>query len=120
MRIMGLGVPFRFGSRGYPEPAEDLDLLADSMEMILKTVPGERPHRPTFGSYLRWLLFTNMSQGSLYRAKAEARRAIEAWEPRVTVDDIRIRPVDSQIELTIIWRPLPSNSRRQQKKVLEF
>lgn len=117
-RWKGLGVHFRFGSNGYPEPSEDVRLLADSMETILKTYPGERVHRPTFGSYLKRLLFANMTQANVARAKTEARQAIETWEPRVVVQDIEVETVDSRVQLTVYWQP--RRSRQQERLTLEF
>lgn len=117
--IKGLAVHFRFGSRGYPEAAEDIDLLSDSIETILKTVPGERPHRPTFGSNLRRVLFSNMSRGAALRARTEAKLAIRTWEPRVVVDEIYLKPIDNRIEMIVVWR-WKRDPGRQRKTNLVF
>ena len=102
--MKGIAVHFRFGPRGYPEPAEDIELLKGSIEAILKTVPGERPHRPTFGSNLRRVLFANMTRAQALRARTEAKLAISTWEPRVVVDEIYLNPVDNRIEMIVVWR----------------
>lgn len=115
-RIKGLHIPYRMTEAGYPESAEDEDLLGMSIIEILKTGIGERVRNRQFGSGLKRLLFTNMSRGALVRAKTEARRAIETWEQRVVVDDVLVSREDSRIILEIVWRPLGSgtDSRRTQ------
>lgn len=129
-RIKGLAVNFRFDSNGYPAESVDVRLLEDSILTILKTIPGERVYRPTFGCYAIRLLFANMSKAAALRCRSEARRAIETWEPRVIVDDILISanagsfnsvsgPVvnssaASTITLTVVWRP-KGNAQQQQK-----
>ena len=105
LRIHGIGVRFRFTTRGYPEPVDDTQLLADSIETILKTPVGSRVHRPTFGSNLVRILFANLTRASQVRARVEARRAIEKWEPRVIVDQIDVRGENSTIFLDVKWRP---------------
>lgn len=113
-KIKGIAVNFRFGPRGYPEWATDIELLGDSILSVLKTIPGERVYRPTFGCYAIRLLFANMSIAAALRVRSEARRAIETWEPRVIVDEILINNVDSSIQLTVIWRPKSNPLARSQ------
>lgn len=109
-RIRGIAVNFRFGPKGFPEPAVDIELLNDSIYSILKTKRGERVHRPSFGCDLHRLMFANMSREAKVRARTEAREAIALQEKRVIVDDIVIEEVDDnttpKIKLTVIWRPL--------------
>jgi len=115
--LHGMAVHFRSGPRGFPEYADDVELLGDSIETILKTVPGERPYRPTFGCYLKRLLFVNMSQAAALRARSEVRRAIDAWEPRVIVDDVLIQTENNKIMLTVIWRPRSDPSRKSMTRM---
>jgi len=114
--IKGLYGPIRFTSRGYPEAATDLALLEISIKTILKTGIGERVRRPLFGSGLKRLLFSNLSRSTVLRAKVEARRAIEQWEPRVVVDEILVSSQDSRIVLEVVWRQRGSigDARRTQ------
>ncbi len=103
--IKGVAVNFRFGLKGFPEPACNTELLSDSIYTILSTKTGERVYRPEFGSNLKRVLFGNLSRAAAVRARVEARRAIEQWEPRVVVDDILVTVRDSTILLEIVWRP---------------
>lgn len=103
----GIQVPFEVSkTRGSPVTAEEVALLSSSIRMILRTVPGERPYRPSFGSWLSIMVFANMTEGTAFQAAAEAKRALIAWERRISVQDILFELVEpSSIFLTIIWSP---------------
>lgn len=115
-RIRGIAVNFRFGPKGYPEPADDEELLGDSIYTILSTMPGERRHRPRFGCNLKRILFGNINQVTLVQVEVEARQAIERWERRVVVDQILVRDEASRIVVEVVWRPKGSmvDARRTQ------
>jgi Bacteriophage baseplate protein W len=103
----GIKAPFELSStRGSPVVAQNVALLESSMRMILKTVPGERPYRPGFGSWLNIMVFANMSEGVAFQAVAEAKRALTTWEPRIRIQDILFELQEpSTIALTVVWRP---------------
>ena len=79
-------------------------MLEQSIRTILLTFPGERPYRPAFGSWLRNLVFANMSEANALQAGSEARRALATWERRVDVREVLFELQDTKILLTIIWR----------------
>jgi len=118
-QIRGVGVPFQFTIEGYPRPSRDEELLGDSIFSILSTVPGERPMRPTFGSWLRLFVFVTMSQESALQARTEVFRAINEWEPRVTVLGVRFRldKIRAMIELSVAWT---ASGLDTNETVLEF
>jgi phage baseplate assembly protein W len=120
-QIKGIAVNWRFGSKGYPEPATDIELLGDSIYTILKTIPGERVYRPTFGCNLARLLFTNMSKQAQIRAANEAREAIRMHEKRVVVDDVLIErnTAANTISISIVWSPL-GNQAQQRRTEIQF
>ena len=103
-RIKGVSVPFSFTRRGYPESCVDEKALHDSIFSILSTIPGERVMRPDFGSYLRVILFESISRATGFRARAEVFRAINAWEPRVSVQDVLFELDDTTITVHVTWR----------------
>ena len=102
----GIQVPFEVSkTRGSPVVVEQTALLNSSIRMILRTVPGERPYRPSFGSWLPMMVFSNMTEGAAFQAAAEVKRALLAWEPRITVEDILFELKDTSIFLTVVWAP---------------
>jgi len=102
-RIKGISVPFRFTKRGYPESCVDEKCLHDSVFTILSTIPGERVMRPTFGSYLRLIVFENINRIAGLRARHEVNRALEIWEPRVSVQDVLFELEDTTIIVHVSW-----------------
>jgi phage baseplate assembly protein W len=103
-RIKGVSVPFKFTARGYPESCVDEKCLHDSVFTILSTIPGERVMRPDFGSFLRVILFESIRRATGFRARAEVFRAIAAWEPRVSVQDVLFELEETTITLHVTWR----------------
>jgi phage baseplate assembly protein W len=102
----GFQVPFEISkTKGSPVVAEGVALLESSIRMILRTVPGERPYRANFGSWLPLMIFSNMTEGTAMQAIAEAKRALGDWEKRIYVEDILFELGDNVIALTVIWSP---------------
>ena len=96
---------------GFPNSAQwilntdtDLRLLASNVKMILLTNVGERLMIPNYGTMLRQILFSPVDSGVEAAAAAEIRRAISAWEPRVTVQDLSIvrSQTSANITLTLV------------------
>lgn len=106
-----LDVPFRMYSSGTsPNVVEGPTAVIDrSIRTIIRTVPGERPYRPTFGCWAKAMIFANMTEGAALQTAAEIRRAVAAWEPRADIQDILFELSDTTVSLTIIWQPNGTN-----------
>ena len=102
-RIKGISVPFKFTARGYPESCLDEKCLHDSVFTILSTIPGERVMQPSFGSYLRLILFENINRVAGLRARYEVSRALSLWEPRISVQDVLFTLEDTTITVHVSW-----------------
>ena len=115
----GIKIPFELSkTRGSPVVAENNALLDSSIRMILRTIPGERPFLPSFGSWLPAMIFANMTEGAAFQAAAEAKRALIAWEKRISVQDILFEIKDTSILLTVIWNP--NGAASQFRTTVEF
>jgi len=55
---------------------------------ILRTAPGERVERPTFGCGLDRMLFEPNSIATLRLIQDEVTQAVGRWEPRVSLTDV--------------------------------
>jgi phage baseplate assembly protein W len=64
--------------------------IEQAMYLILATAPGERPMRPEFGCRLQEFVFAPADAATAGLIAAEVRASLVRWEPRVTVDDIRV------------------------------
>jgi phage baseplate assembly protein W len=76
---------------------------------ILRTSPGERVERPTFGCGLDRMLFEPNSVATLRLIQEAVTQSVARWEPRVSVNNVTVsvnaddqRAVDVSITYTLI------------------
>ncbi|MFI5983447.1 GPW/gp25 family protein [Streptomyces sp. NPDC051555] len=97
--FLGHGWSFPLGvspSGGIAMAAGSAD-VEQSIRLILNTEPGERPMRPEFGCAVRHYVFELFDSATGAALMQEVRRALERWEPRIVVDDVRVeRTTDHQ------------------------
>ena len=83
----------------------NVDVINQSIEMILATVRGERLFRPTFGSNFSRRLFDVMDDSFYDKLIDDTVEAIKIWEDRIIVleDDVRlfIDPDENSASITI-------------------
>lgn len=65
--------------------------IEQAIEIILRTAPGERPMRPEFGCRIHDHLFAPTNSATAAAIAHDVRHALELWEPRVDVLDVRVR-----------------------------
>lgn len=82
-------------SKGTPSTVYDEDVIIQSLRTIFSTVSGERVRNP-IGSALVQLLFEPITPATVRDIKYELKRAIEIYEPRVTIKSLRVRPNPDQ------------------------
>lgn len=80
-----------------------------SLEIIFGTRFGERVMREWFGSLVPVLLGENMTVGTILRTKLAIWVAIETWEPRFRITQLRSLSVSRDgrygIEIAGVYRP---------------
>jgi phage baseplate assembly protein W len=64
--------------------------IEQAIEIIIRTAPGERPMRPEFGCRIQDHLFSPMNDATLAAIANDVRRALEVWEPRIDVGDVKV------------------------------
>ena len=91
-RIYGRGVAFppRVGPDGHIEWSEGEVNIRQAIEVILKTEERERLNLPAFGAGLRRFLFEPNTVGTHHQIAERIRRALQLWEPRITVSAIEV------------------------------
>lgn len=91
--FLGVGVqfPVAVGPTGGLGWSSAEQLVAESIWLILSTVPGERVMRPTFGCGLRDLLFGPNDDATHGLIAQHVYDALVASEPRIDVVDVRVR-----------------------------
>lgn len=74
--------------------------VAESIQLILSTSPGERPMRPEFGCAIHDYVFAPADAGTAGQLAYEVRLSLERWEPRIEVSDVTVR-FDAEDSVTL-------------------
>src|SRR6476659_2006425 len=64
--------------------------IEEAIRLILSTSPGERPMRPEFGCRVHEHVFAPANAATAGAIAGDVRDALEQWEPRIDVDDVRV------------------------------
>jgi uncharacterized protein len=72
-------------TRGGMEMAEGTDSIRQAIFLLLSTTPGERVMRPGYGCELHRLIFSPNDDTTAGLAIHYTRRALERWEPRISI-----------------------------------
>jgi uncharacterized protein len=105
----GFSFPLRVGQDGGLVWSSGELNVRECICTILRTAPGERAGRPTFGAGLDRMLFEPNGIATLRLIQEEISQAIAQWEPRVSLGDVTAtvnatdpRDVDVTITYTLI------------------
>ncbi|MFQ6026086.1 MAG: GPW/gp25 family protein [Dehalococcoidia bacterium] len=64
--------------------------IAQSLEILLSTAPGERVMNPTYGCGLRALVFEIISETTITQIRDAIERAVLFFEPRIKLNNIEV------------------------------
>ena len=88
----GIAFPMRVDQSGAIAMSSGPGDIDSSIRMILTTAPGERLMRPAFGCKIWELLFEPINANTLGLMGEAVKEAVGRWEPRVTLEDVRLDP----------------------------
>jgi phage baseplate assembly protein W len=111
----GLAFPLQVDARGALSLAGGEDDIAQAIELILGTAPGEREMRPEFGCAVHDLVFDTIDAAMIGKLETAIRSALDRWEPRIEVDDLTFdlsAVADGQLLITISYRVRTTNNQR--------
>src|SRR5690349_21401768 len=94
-----LGNGFRFPVRPFAYVG-GLDLVRQSIGIILDTDPGERIMMPAFGCGLRRYLMAPNSAVTRAAIQEDVTEALARWEPRIQLTGVSVRPGDDP---ALVW-----------------
>ncbi|MBI1395198.1 MAG: hypothetical protein GC151_04390 [Betaproteobacteria bacterium] len=100
-------------TRGAVMVSQDED-VAQSLRILLSTVPGERVMHPAFGCGLNRMVFEQITEAMLTELRDLIRRAILFFEPRVTLEEVDVsadRAVDGILDIRIDYTIRSTNTR---------
>ena len=111
----GLAFPLHLDQRGALALAEGEEDIAQAIEVILSTAPGERPTRPEFGCEVHDLVFDMVDAAMVGKIDIAVRDALARWEPRIDVTEIDFDLSlvdDGRLDITIRYRIRATSSER--------
>ncbi len=88
----GWAFPPQIDGRGRLALTHENNEIAQSIEVILSTAPGERVMRPSFGCRLHELVFAPNNNQTIAQARRNVEQALGIWEPRIRVVKVDVRP----------------------------
>ena len=115
--IIGRGIefPLTLDAHGGLAVSDGERSIRDAITMILGTSPGERLMRPEFGCRVHELVFDGIDALTVGRIEREVRVALDRWEPRIDVVDVRAdtsRAGDGVLDVEIGFRVRATNDVR--------
>ena len=111
----GLTFPLQVDARGALSLAGGDDDIAQAIELILGTAPGEREMRPEFGCAVHDLVFDTIDAAMIGKLETAIRGALDRWEPRIDVEDLAFdlsEVEDGRLLITISYRIRTTNNQR--------
>ena len=88
----GWAFPPRLNDRNRMSTVGDDADVRRAIYIVVNTVPGERVMRPTFGCEIHSLIFWPANDQTAAIAERYVREALERWEPRINVMQVRVTP----------------------------
>jgi uncharacterized protein len=110
----GLAFPLQVNVQGGVELSSSIHNIEESIIIILRTDLGERVYRPNFGSKLSELVFEPMNVQTLLLIRLYVEQALEMWEPRIILKEVRADPdpIRGRVDIEIIYQPKNSPDTR--------
>lgn len=104
---MNLSFPYQFDGRGRTQDAPLPDYLAQLVEQVLFTSPGDRVNMPDFGSGLRQLAFAPNSVEMAAATQFAVQAALQKWlAGYVTVQSVVASAQEAVLSVTVTYSPL--------------
>ena len=88
--------------------------VAESLRILVSTLPGERAMRPEYGAAFQDLLFASMDTTTQTEFFDRIRIALLEYEPRIAVEKLTLRTdflAEGRVELVVDYRLRANNTR---------
>lgn len=110
----GLGWTLQVNVQGGIQLSTGTPNIEESIVIILRTDLGERVYRPNFGSRLSELVFEPMNVQTLMLIRLYVEQALEMWEPRIILKEVRADPdpIRGKVDIEIVYQPKNSLDTR--------
>ena len=88
--------------------------IAESLRILVSTLPGERAMRPDYGAAFQDLLFASMDTTTQTEFFDRIRMALLRYEPRILVEKLALETAyltEGRVELVVDYRIRTNNTR---------
>jgi phage baseplate assembly protein W len=103
---VGIAFPPQLGPTGGLALVSDVTEIEQAIHLILATAPGERPMRPDFVCGIHDYVFAPADATTAGHVAYEVTVALERWEPRVDLVDVRVAVAPdepSTLYITVVY-----------------
>lgn len=101
----GLSFPLQTNVQGGLKLSAEAQKVKESIWLILRTDLGERVYRPDFGCRLSELAFAPLNNDTLLKIRLYVLEALQTWEPRIEVDEVRTAPnTAGRVDIVVNYR----------------
>jgi len=88
--------------------------IAESLRILLSTVPGERIMQPTYGCGLHAMVFETINESTITELKDIIERSVLFFEPRITLESIDIdtdESLEGSLKIQLNYTVRKTNTR---------
>lgn len=111
--MAGFGFPFRIDGRGRTAGADEDAHVEQLIEQLLFTAPGERINRPTYGTALRQMVFSPVSDEIAAAVQFMLQGALQQWlGDLIQVSAVEVRAVEASLHVTVQYVVRRSQQRK--------
>jgi hypothetical protein len=111
--MLWIDYPYSIDHRGRTAETGYADHVRDMIEQLLFTAPGERVHRPDFGTGLLQLVFEPNSPELAEAVQFTVRAAIDRWlGDLVAVETLEVTSTDASLRVVLVYALRATGERR--------
>jgi len=115
---MNVQFPYAFDSTGHTAQDDLPDHIADMIEQILFTSPGERVNRPTFGCGVLQLVFAANSDSLAAAQQQVIQSSLLQWlSDLIQVNSVTVIAEEATLLITIVYTIIATQQQQTQQFV---
>ncbi|MFC4527112.1 GPW/gp25 family protein [Dyella halodurans] len=115
---MNIAFPYQLDTSGHTAQVDVSQHVADMIEQILFTSPGERVNRPTFGSGTAQLVFAPNSDVLAMAQQNVIQASLQMWlSDLIRVQSVTAVADDATLQITVVYTLLQTQQQQTQQFV---
>ena len=115
---MNIAFPYQLDPTGHTTQVDLAQHIADMIEQILFTSPGERVNRPTFGSGTAQLVFAPNSDVLATAQQNVIQASLQMWlSDLIRVQSVSVLADDATLQITVVYTILQTQQQQTQQFV---